>query len=796
MKRTLHSLPAFLLVLLAVSSAVWAMPPHPDLLARIKDHSVPEPYSLQHRAELLAEGVDAPGQIRTIDMLRRRSLDDNINILAILVDFSDHTSRVQPVYFDSLLYGNHTGTLNDYYQQVSYGNLTLITLNMPSALGWQRAPQTYAYYVNDQNGEGTYPQNAQRLTEDCVHMVDSLVDFSQYDNNGDGHVEALFIIHSGPGAEFTGRNSDIWSHSWTTHSPQYMDGVVVDRYSMEPEYWQSLNDMTCGVFAHEMGHAVFGLPDLYDVTYNSEGLGTWTLMAGGSWNGQLGNSPAHPDAWCRIQMGFATPTNVTANLSHVSIPYIEHSPVVYRLWADGMQGNEYFLVENRQQHGYDLHLRGSGLLIYHVDESVDGNTRPWYPGHASSGHYQVALEQADGRFDLERNSNSGDSEDPYPSWDSLSFTNGTTPNSRSYAGGMTRVTVRNISTTADTMTADLAVRAGAGNLVFVQLPDTNAIAGDTIWIPVVIDSITGQNVTSFRFVVSCDSTAAEVIAPFFSTVGGLIPETWSMSQNHSLGVISVVASGATPLSGQGLLLSLKLHVLPNAPEGVISSLVFLNFVFNQGQPPVDLTNGSLTVSAAHILLQPGSVSFGNVGIGQQATRTVIVRNNGNAVLSVTSMTVSAPFSTDFSPPMTVPAGGWSHVQIAFSPDTVGLYRDSLTIMSNASEGVVRMPVSGQGVSLGMSDTRNTLPTQFALSRNFPNPFNPSTWLSYDVPRSARVTITVYDVLGRMIDTPVNGVIEPGHHHLEWSCPSCGSGIYLFVMSAEGTRYLQKAFLLK
>ena len=113
------------------------------------------------------------------------------------------------------------------------------------------------------------------------------------------------IIHSGPGAEFTGNVNDIWSHKWGI-TPQSRDGVLISSYAIMPEYWSTPGDITIGVFAHELGH-VFGLPDLYDRDGSSRGVGRWSLMATGAWNGSLGNSPAHLDAWCKVQLGFVTP---------------------------------------------------------------------------------------------------------------------------------------------------------------------------------------------------------------------------------------------------------------------------------------------------------------------------------------------------------------------------------------------------------------------------------------------------------------------------------------------------------
>jgi M6 family metalloprotease-like protein len=310
----------FLTIIFAFAFSVptWAMPPHPDLLEKIKAGEVPEPAFFKNIEELRARGVDTPVAVAIARQIASGELKTNFNAIAILVDFSDNTSSVSATYFDNLLFGTGTGTLRDYWEEATYGNLTVVTVDLPSSMGWLRAPQTYAYYVDGYYGFGSYPQNAQRLAEDAVWLADPYVDFSDYDNDSDGYVDALFIIHAGPGTEYTGNPNDIWSHKWSTYNVPYVDGVYCYIYSMEPEYWASPGDMTCGVYAHEMGHAVFGLPDLYDYDYDSEGLGDWSLMAGGSWNGPLGASPAHPDAYCRILTGAASATNLTSNLMGAS----------------------------------------------------------------------------------------------------------------------------------------------------------------------------------------------------------------------------------------------------------------------------------------------------------------------------------------------------------------------------------------------------------------------------------------------------------------------------------------------
>lgn len=435
------------------SSVINAMPPHPDLVDRIQRGEVAPPPALIYRSENLARGIDRAGNSFHV----ATAASDSFRTLAILIRYSDVAAQANPTNFDTLLYVTGTSSVRDYYSEISYGKLDMVTVDLPSSTGWQVAPETKIYYANGKNGLGFYPQNAQKLVEDAVDAADSLVDFSRYDNDGDGRVDALMIIHTGPGAEFTGDPNDIWSHKWSI-SPRLCDGVYVRHYTMMPEYWTTPGDITIGVFAHELGH-VFGLPDLYDRDYSSRGLGRWSLMAGGSWNGSLGSSPAHVDAWCRMQLGFVTPTTVSTQALGTTIPQIETDSVIYQLWDGGTIGDEYFLVENRQQTGFDAALPGSGLMIWHIDEAITTqNDMEWYPGYTDSSHYLVALEPADGLWNLEQRQGSGDAGDPFPGTsDNRSFTSSTTPNSLSYDGAVSLVSITDISNSGPTMTADLSV---------------------------------------------------------------------------------------------------------------------------------------------------------------------------------------------------------------------------------------------------------------------------------------------------------------------------------------------------
>ncbi len=450
------------------------MPPYPGLSEKIAKGEVKLPRSMRDPAYADSIGLDAAGLPQP--GLSLAPISGTIRVLAVAVDFSDKVHTVTTSAFDSLLFSapvSGTGSVRDYYDEISYAQVDIVTVNLPSSLGWQRAPQPYSSYTYGSYCESAYPHNCQKLAEDIVDAINSTVDFSLYDNNGDGYTEPIVIIHSGTGAEFSGSLNDIWSHSWSLYSTRTYDGVKISRYTIQPEYWQSVSaaatDMTIGVIAHEMGHGFWNLPDLYDRENTSEGIGSFDLMASGSWNGYLGSTPAWPSAWTRVQMGFANPTTISDSVTGRSIPqpYDSSAQSILKISASSLGSQEYYLIENRERvfGHYDYSLPAQGLFIWHIDEAMASNQND-YPcstnpqsSCSDTNHFLVALMQADGMHQLELHTNRGDSGDAYPgSSGNRSFTNTTNPDSGSYyIGGDSGLRVTNISNAAATMTADITL---------------------------------------------------------------------------------------------------------------------------------------------------------------------------------------------------------------------------------------------------------------------------------------------------------------------------------------------------
>jgi immune inhibitor A len=448
---------------------------------------------------LRAPGIDA-------SETRTTGATGTYRCVVILLQFRDNpadTINHTPADYQDLLFSVGTrpgGSLRDYYREVSRGQFDVDGI----VTRWYTADSTYDYYTNNQSGFGSYPTNAAGMVADAIRQADPDVDFSGFDANGpsgvpDGIVDGLFVIHAGPGAEETDLLSQIWSHKFVVPGSPLVDGVRAGAYTTEPEEWgtsnayESAGDLISrGVFCHEFGH-VLGLPDIYDLTdspTSTEGVGEWDLMGTGVYNHlstqPIGTSPAHMSAWSKIKLGWVTPTWVLQDSLAVTIPPVESSGQVFRLWTNGDDTGEYFLVENRQPVGSDAGLVRSsnesgdgsshGLIIWHVDDSVANNN--------NAAHKLLDVEEAGGpEFLLGRNGaqnldihrgavasqlacgqtisvtgNRGDKYDPWPGARNATSFDGSCPASGSYCNGNpSQVAVRNIVETGTNVTADLYV---------------------------------------------------------------------------------------------------------------------------------------------------------------------------------------------------------------------------------------------------------------------------------------------------------------------------------------------------
>ena len=273
-----------------------------------------------------------------------------------------------------------------------------------------------AYEITGFNqGTSGFIQLSKNQAKELLSLADADVDFSQYDADGNGYIDSLHLVFqrlaSGPTREHVGFICNTVIYSWemddfTKDGVKILRAAYIDFYSIcyedEGDYYYKWWDYTPH---HEHGH-ILGLPDLYDYGGDyagrinpgpdgdeSKGCGFWAIMAGGGYVLPVQNICA-PHKYC---LGWTDASMVTENLKDYRLSPVLNSPDnVLRVWKDGDEGQEYFVLENnattdRHYIWYDppthyyypapsdiypsqmslLNLN-PGLLIWHVDERV------WY----------------------------------------------------------------------------------------------------------------------------------------------------------------------------------------------------------------------------------------------------------------------------------------------------------------------------------------------------------------------------------------------------------------------------------
>lgn len=344
---------------------------------------------IPERVKALPKGLSfSERQINTVEQIRRaRSAEmaparSNLPVLGtrkmlmLLVEYQDvkfcHSKEDFDMLMNQINYtesGNY-GSVKDFFLENSFGKFELAT----EVAGVYTLPHERAYYGG--NSGGSTDTNGRQMAADAVELADAEVDFSKFDNDGDGIVDGVHIIYAGPGEEAGGGADCVWAHSSRIYSKK--DNVAINHYSCSPEIrGAGGTSMTfIGVICHEIGH-VLGCMDFYDTNYSYggqyQGTGKWDLMGSGNWNAQ-GACPAHFNPYIKIyNYGWATAIDGNGGLT-VTLSAKSDNGFV-RMDTDN--AGEYFLLEYRSNKGFDKALPGHGLMVYHAYNdlaSSGGNT--------------------------------------------------------------------------------------------------------------------------------------------------------------------------------------------------------------------------------------------------------------------------------------------------------------------------------------------------------------------------------------------------------------------------------------
>ncbi len=330
--------------------------------------------------------------------------------LVILVSFSDldmhYPIQAYQDYFNKEGYNKDgaMGSVRDYFKAQSYGQFDLTS----DVVGPVTVSKAMSYYgKNDSDGNDMY---AGEMIAEAVKLADPYVDYRDYDWDGDGEVDQVFVVYASYGEAVEGADPHtIWPHEYTLHDASmfgdgpgalHLDGVLIDTYACSNELAGIAGSVMEGIGAacHEFSHCL-GLPDMYDTSGQGlVGMSDWDVMNSGDRLGPDFNSnvPAGYTSYERMFCGWLTPVELTDPCFVQDMPALSDTSVAYVLKNSG-HADEYYMFENRQFKGFDSYLPAHGMLILHVDYDADA----WENNTVNTQYYhqRMTLIAADNSLD-------------------------------------------------------------------------------------------------------------------------------------------------------------------------------------------------------------------------------------------------------------------------------------------------------------------------------------------------------------------------------------------------------------
>lgn len=326
--------------------------------------------------------------------------------LVILVNFKDkkmqskHTQAEWNDYFNKVgynKYGNN-GSVHDYFYAQSYGKLDLeFDVIGPVTVSKNMA----SYGANDAQGNDIDP--AGMIKEACeLAYAKEKMDMSQYDWDGDGAVDQVYVIYAGYGEAAGGEPNTIWPHEWDIQGGGYslvLGGQRIRTYACSSELngGYGTNISGIGTACHEFSHCM-GIPDFYDTAGGGcFGMDAWDLMDYGSYGGD-GYEPTGYNTYEKWVSGWIEPTILTEPCYIKNMKPLSDAPEACVVFNEANK-NEYYIFENRQLKGTDVALPNHGMLVIHVDY----DQKVWFDNEVNNtyNHQRFTVVPADNKLTSE-----------------------------------------------------------------------------------------------------------------------------------------------------------------------------------------------------------------------------------------------------------------------------------------------------------------------------------------------------------------------------------------------------------
>lgn len=443
------------------------------------------------------------------DLSSTLTASTKVPLLMVRVQYNNASFNSDETTWAKKMFGTNEGQMNHYMAETTYSKFQFSPVSESSGC----TDDGVVTVTMSENHPNTQKNSWACYASKAISATDSSVNYAAYDKDGNGklsvtEMQVIFLVAGGESASSINSPGGVWGQataltcdadgngSISDVSGEHgieLDGVRFLGYSGsygqngysqfgERQGSSSSNtwDATIGVMAHELGHAYFQLPDLYDTRVEplNSGIGSFGLMGGGPWGRKssseyAGATPVHLSAWSKEKISVCVPQTVDNGTNSITLPAVyqrsthELSCGIHK--ATTSTSGEYFLFENRSSGGYDEGLKGllldnsssylvgsnytGGVAIWHIKDILSSCST--YNSCQTQSPKLVDLEEANDA-DLDNSSASGRTTHLFYSANNATFDNSSTPDSKLYDNSSSGISATNISAAGDSMTLTIS----------------------------------------------------------------------------------------------------------------------------------------------------------------------------------------------------------------------------------------------------------------------------------------------------------------------------------------------------
>lgn len=327
----------------------------------------------------------------------------------------------------------------------------------------------------------------------------------------------------------------------------------------------------------------------------------------------------------------------------------------------------------------------------------------------------------------------------------------------------------------------VTISGGTSSDVMVSIPDISADSAAIVTIPVFVSDVTNESIFSVEIKFTFNDNIIQYQDSY--NVVNTLMDGWLTFANVTLpGLLNFSGSSTSEMIGQGVLVEFDFKVV--GQPGMQTAINFDIIRFNEGSPSVTAFGGTFTVN---YVIPVELISFNALLKGKDVL--------------LTWATASESDNYGFEIERSTNDEGWHSIGFVPGQGTTSIthyysYTDKNIDIGSYYYRLKQVDLNGSFDYSNIIEVVVGSPSQFSLGQNFPNPFNPTTVIPFDLPEKSSIKLTLYNLLGEAVQVISSGEFSAGHNQVSFNASRLAAGLYFYKLEAKNFVAMKKLLILK